>query len=83
MKKYEKNKDYVEVDGVEFVYAILNGVVLSWGWSGECRLGKAKKILKTLRQAYILQECERIRKECLFKNNKKEYENFKKYIESL
>ena len=83
MKKHETNKGYVEVDGVEFVYAVLNGVVLSWGWSGTCRLNKAKKILKTLRQEYILQECERIRKERLFKNNKKEYENFKKYIYSL
>ena len=59
------------------------GVTLSWGWLGTCRLNKAKKILKTIRQEYILQECERIRKERLFKNNKKEYENFKKYIESL
>jgi hypothetical protein len=83
MEKYEKIKDYAEVDGVVFIYMILSGAVLSWGWSGECRLDKAKKILKTLRQEYILQECERIRKERLFKNNKKEYENFKKYIESL
>lgn len=83
MKKYENNKDYAEVDGVEFIYMVLSGVVLSWGWSGECRLNKAKKILKTLRREYILQECEHIRKERLFKNNEKEYENFKKYIESL
>ena len=80
MEKYENNKDYAEVDGVEFIYMVLN---LSCGWSGECRLDKAKKILKTLRQEYILQECERIRKERLFKNNEKEYRNFKKYILSL
>lgn len=81
--KYETKHDYATIDGVDFVYCVLGGVVLSWGWFGTCRLDKAKKILKTLRQEYILQECERIRKERLFKNNKKEYMNFKKYILSL
>lgn len=83
IRKCETKHDYVTIDGVDFVYCVLNGVVLSWGWSGTCRLDKAKKILKALRREYILEECERIRKERLFKNNKKEYENFKKYIESL
>lgn len=83
MKKHEENKDYAEVDGVMFIYMVLSGVVLSWGWSGECKLDKAKEILRKLRQEYILQEVERLRAERLFKNNKKEYENFKKYIESL
>ena len=83
MEKYETDKDYAEVDGVEFVYMCLCGPVLSWGWSGTCRLDKAKKILKTLRREYILQECECIREERLFKNNEKEYRNFKKYLESL
>ena len=81
IKKYETIHDYATIDGVNFVYCALN--TLSWGWSGTCRLDKAKKILKTIRREYILQECERIRKEHLFKNSKKEYENFKKYIESL
>lgn len=83
IKKYETKHDYATIDGVNFVYCVLNGVALSWGWSGTCRLDKAKKILKTIRREYILQECERIRKKRLFKNNKKEYENFKKYLESL
>ena len=83
MKKHETNKGSVEVDGVEFVYMILNGVVLSWGWSGECGLYKAKKILKKLRREYILQEVERLREKRLFKDNRKEYEEFKKYITSL
>ncbi len=83
MKKYKTDKDYIEVDGVEFIYMVLCGVVLSWGWSGKCRLDKAKKILRKLRREYILQEVERLRDERLFKNNKKEYEKFKKYIESL
>ena len=83
IRECETKHDYATIDGVDFVYLVLNGVALSWGWSGTCRLDKAKKILKTLRQEYILQECERIRKERLFKNNKKEYENFKKYLESL
>jgi len=81
--EYETKHDCVIIDGIDFVYYALGGVVLSWGWSGTCRLDKAKKILKTLRREYILQECERIRKELLFKNNKKEYMNFKKYILSL
>lgn len=81
--EYETKHDCVIIDEIDFVYCVLNGVALSWGWSGTCRLDKAKKILKKLRQEYILQECERIRKERLFNNNKKEYENFKKYIESL
>lgn len=85
IKKCE-TKDYHEdyhviIDGVDFFYCIVNA--LSWGWSGRCRLDKAKKILNTLRHEYILQECERIRKERLFKNNKKEYRNFKKYLELL
>lgn len=81
IKKYETKDYHATVDGVDFFYCGLN--LLSWGWSGTCRLDKAKKILKTLRQEYILQECERIRKERLFKNNEKEYRNFKKYLESL
>lgn len=83
MNKHEESKGCVEIDGVAFIYMILSGAVLSWGWSGECRLDRAKKILKTLRQEYILQECERMRKERLFKNNEKEYEIFKKHVESL
>lgn len=83
MEKYKTYKDYAEVDGVDFDYMILGGVIYSWGWCGICRLDKAKKILKTLRQEYILQQCECIRKERLFKNNEKKYEKFKKYIYSL
>ena len=83
MEKHEKNKDYAEVDGVVFIYTILSGVVLSWGWSGECRLNEAKEILRKLRREYILQEVEQLRTKKLFKENKKEYEDFKKYIESL
>lgn len=79
MEKYRTHKDYAEVDGVEFT-SIFN---FSWGWCGVCRLDKAKKILRKLRQEYILQEIERLKDERLFKNNEKEYENFKKYIASL
>lgn len=81
MKKYITYKDYVEVDGVIFTYGILGG--FSWGWSGECRLDEAKKILRKLRQEYILQEVERLKDERLFNDNEKEYEKFKKYIYSL
>lgn len=81
IKKYETKDYHATIGGVDFLYCGLN--LFSWGWSGTCRLDKAKKILKTLRQEYILQECERIRKERLFKNNEKEYMNFKKYILSL
>ena len=81
--EYETKHDCVIIDGIDFVYCVLGGVALSWGWSGTCRLDKAKKILKTLRQEYILQECERMRKERFSKNNEKEYRNFKKYILSL
>jgi len=85
IKKF-KTKDYHEdyhvvIDGVDFFYCVVNA--LSWGWLGTCRLDKAKKILRKLRREYILQEVERLRTERRFKNNKKEYENFKKYIESL
>jgi len=85
LKKYEYEEDHATIDGVSFVYGITNieNGLLSCCWVGTCRLDKAKKILKTLRQEYILQECERMRKERLFNSNKKEYENFKKYIESL
>ena len=83
MKKHETNKGVVEVDGVEFVYTILNGVSLSWGWYSTCGLYKAKKILRTLRREYVLQEVELLRAKQLFKDNKKEYEDVKKYILSL
>jgi len=82
-KKHEIDKGYVEVDGVEFIYMCLCGIVPSTGWSGECRLYRAKEILRKLRREYVLQEIELLRDKQLFENNKKEYENFKKYIESL
>ena len=83
MKKYMTYKDMAEVDGVDFTYGILSGVVLSWGWFGVCRLDKAKTILKKLRREYILQKVECLKGERRFKNNEKEYEKFKKYIYSL
>jgi predicted SAM-dependent methyltransferase len=84
MKKHETNKGYAKVDDVVFDYGIISdGGILSWRWYGECRLYKAKEILRKLRQEYILQEVERIRAKQLFKNNKKDYEDFKKYIISL
>lgn len=83
MKKYETQKDYAKVDGVDFAYGVLGGVAFSWGWFGACRLDEAKKILRKLRREYILQEVERLRYEQWFEDSKKEYEGFKKYIASL